>query len=89
MPNSSSEQPVEPSAISPVRGIVEDAEDMRVRLTRERDEARALVAELEKRLERRSSLVASLAHQLSVRRRRQACIAMVPWPERPRALPPR
>ncbi len=34
----------------PIRGMVEDVEDMRVRLTRERDEARARVAELEKRL---------------------------------------
>ena len=31
----------------PLRGIVEDVEDMRSRLTRERDEARARVAELE------------------------------------------
>ena len=34
----------------PIRGLVEDVEDMRVRLTRERDEARARVAELERRL---------------------------------------
>jgi cell division septum initiation protein DivIVA len=34
----------------PIRGMVEDVEDMRVRLTRERDEARARVAELERRL---------------------------------------
>jgi hypothetical protein len=74
---------------APIRGIVEDVEDMRVRLTRERDEARALAAELEKRLERRSSLVASLARQLSVRRRTRAVIAMVPWPGRPRARLPR
>jgi len=74
---------------APIRGIVEDVEDMRVRLTRERDEARALAAELEKRLERQGSLVASLAHQLSARRRQQALIPMVPWPDRPRALPPR
>jgi len=34
----------------PIRGLVEDVEDMRVRLTRERDEARARVAELERQL---------------------------------------
>ena len=34
----------------PIRGIVEDVEDMRARLTRERDEARARVAELELQL---------------------------------------
>jgi hypothetical protein len=34
----------------PIRGLVEDVEDMRARLTRERDEARARVAELEARL---------------------------------------
>ncbi len=34
----------------PIRGIVEDVEDMRARLTRERDEAQARVAELEARL---------------------------------------
>lgn len=34
----------------PIRGLVEDVEDMRERLTRERDQARARVAELERRL---------------------------------------
>jgi len=34
----------------PIRGIVEDVEDMRARLTRERDEARARAADLERRL---------------------------------------
>ena len=34
----------------PIRGIVEDVEDMRAQLTRERDEARARVAELERQL---------------------------------------
>jgi len=34
----------------PIRGIVEDVEDMRARLTRERDEARARVADLEVQL---------------------------------------
>jgi hypothetical protein len=38
------------AARRPIRGIVEDVEDMRVRLTRERDEARARVAELERQL---------------------------------------
>jgi hypothetical protein len=40
---------------TPIRGIVEDVEDMREHLTRERDEARARVEELERRLERRKS----------------------------------
>jgi hypothetical protein len=58
----------------PIRGIVEDVEDMRSQLTRERDEARARVAALEKRLARRESLarvvgaiqrsLARLAHRL-------------------------
>jgi hypothetical protein len=34
----------------PIRGMVEDVEDMRLRLTRERDEAEARVAELERQL---------------------------------------
>ena len=40
-------------ARAPIRGIVEDIEDMRVQLTRERDVARARVAALEKQIEGR------------------------------------
>lgn len=43
---------------APLRGIVEDVEDMRVQLTRERDVARARVAELERRLAGRKTLSA-------------------------------
>jgi hypothetical protein len=40
---------------TPIRGMVEDVEDMRATLTSERDEARARVVELEAQLERRKS----------------------------------
>jgi uncharacterized protein with von Willebrand factor type A (vWA) domain len=70
---------------APIRGIVEDVQDMRTQLIRERDEARARVAELERRLERREALVASLARQLSVRRR---ATAAAPRPGRRPSAPP-
>ena len=43
---------------APIRGIVEDVEDMREQLTRERDVARARVAELERQLTGRKPLSA-------------------------------
>jgi len=43
-------------ARAPIRGIVEDVEDMRVQLTRERDVARARVAALERQIEGRKPL---------------------------------
>jgi hypothetical protein len=59
----------------PIRGIVEDVEDMRARLTRERDEARARVAELERQLNeaRRVAALAPIDPALVSRAHGKAC----------------
>jgi hypothetical protein len=76
------------SARRPIRGIVEDVVDMRVRLTRERDEARARVGELERQLaEARSA--AALAYAARVRpEERRSAAAVPPRPARPPSAPP-
>jgi len=76
------------SARRPIRGVVEDVEDMRVRLTRDRDEAWARVAELELQLAEARS-VATLAHAARVRPEERGPAAAVPLrPARPPSAPP-
>ena len=76
------------SARRPIRGVVEDVEDMRVRLTRDRDEAWARVAELELQLAEARS-VATLAHAARVRpEERGPAAAVPPRPARPPSAPP-
>jgi hypothetical protein len=75
------------AARPPIRGMVEDVEDMRVRLTGERDEARARVAELERQLAEARS-VASPAHAARARPEDRAATAARPRPARPPSAPP-
>jgi len=75
------------AARPPIRGMVEDVEDTRVRLTGERDEARARVAELERQLAEARSM-AALAHAARARPEERAATAARPRPARPPSAPP-
>jgi hypothetical protein len=72
----------------PIRGIVEDVEDMRARLTRERDEARARVAELERQVaEARLPAASVRAARVRGEDRRPPTVPP-PRPGRPPSAPP-